>query len=131
MARLARQKGDLDNAYAHASAALSIVESIRSAIAGQELRSSFLASTQDYFELCIDLLMQMHRKNPKARHDSDALAISERARARSLLDLLTEARAEILEGADQQLVAKERELQRQLNAAAAAQQQLLSGTAHF
>jgi CHAT domain-containing protein/Tfp pilus assembly protein PilF len=128
LAHLARQKGDLVNAYAQASAALTIIESIRSGIAGQELRSSFLASTRDYFELCIDLLMQMHQKNPKDRHDSEALAITERARARSLLDLLTEARAEILEGADQRLIAKQHELQRQLNATATAQQQLLSGT---
>jgi CHAT domain-containing protein/Tfp pilus assembly protein PilF len=128
LAQLAGLTGDLGTAYGHAVSALSIIESIRSSVAGQELRSSFLASTQDYFELCIDLLMKMHRHNPAANHDAEALAISEKARARSLLDLLTEARTEILEGADQRLVAREHGLQRQLNAAATAQQQLLTGT---
>ena len=56
-----------------------------------------------------------------------AFAIAERTRARSLLDTLAEARAEPRQGVDERLLERERTLQRQLNAQAARQAQLLDG----
>src|SRR5262249_4962031 len=54
-------------------------------------------------------------------YDRRAFEASERARARSLLDLLSESRADIREGADPGLLARERDLRQRLNARAAAQ----------
>ena len=68
---------------------------MRTNIAGQELRASYFASRQEFFETYIDVLMQMHKQNPAAAFDATALAVSERARARSLLELLKESRADI------------------------------------
>jgi CHAT domain-containing protein/Tfp pilus assembly protein PilF len=56
-----------------------------------------------------------------------AFATAERARARSLLEILAEARAEIRHGVDPVLLASERQLQQQLNAKAGRHTQLLSG----
>ncbi len=42
--------------------------------------------------------MQLHQQNPNQGYDGEALHISERARARSLLELLTEATANIRQG---------------------------------
>jgi CHAT domain-containing protein/Tfp pilus assembly protein PilF len=53
-----------------------------------------------------------------------AFATAERARARSLLDILTEAAAGIRQGVDADLLERERLLQRQLNATAARQTQV-------
>jgi CHAT domain-containing protein len=52
--------------------------------------------------------------------------VSERARARSLLDTLKEANADIRQGVDAALLEREREIQRRLNARAEAQRQLVS-----
>ena len=62
--------------------------------------------------------MQMHSREPAKGHDAAALQASERARARSLLESLAEARADIRRGADPKLLAQERSLQQRLNAKA-------------
>ena len=51
--------------------------------------------------------------------DAVALAVSEHARERSLLELLEESRADIRQGVDSSLLEHERSLQQQLNAKAA------------
>src|SRR5262249_14563456 len=63
---------------------------------------------------------------PDEASDAVALAVSERARARSLMELLTEARADIRQGVDSSLLERERSLQQRLNAKAAAQVSLLN-----
>jgi CHAT domain-containing protein len=69
----------------------------------------------------------MHKQNPGASFDAIAFAVSERARARSLLELLIEARADIRQGVDSELLESERSLRQRLNAKAAAQVRLLRG----
>ncbi|HEY6403292.1 MAG TPA: CHAT domain-containing protein, partial [Blastocatellia bacterium] len=64
--------------------------------------------------------MALHEREPAAGYDALALQASERARARSLLEQLAESNAEIRRGVDPQLLERERALQRQLNAKAAA-----------
>ena len=117
----------LDAARAHLEEALALVESVRIRIASQDLRSSFLATVQDYYELHVDVLMQLHRQRPGEGFDAQALQASERARARSLLESLSEARGGIREGVDAQLLERERRLQQALSAKAARQATLLGG----
>jgi CHAT domain-containing protein/Tfp pilus assembly protein PilF len=119
--------GDLINARAQIRSALDIIESTRTKVASQELRSSFLASNKELYEFYIDLLMQMHRNQPSADHNAEALQVSERARARSLLELLAEARADVRQGVDVALLERERSLQQQLSGKAERLTRLLSG----
>jgi CHAT domain-containing protein len=110
------QRGNLKIALDQIKTALAIVEDIRTNVASHDLRTSFLASKQDYYELYIDLLMQLHQQQPGLGYDALALQASEKARARSLLDILIEAQADIRQGVDPQLLDREKWLQRQLNA---------------
>jgi CHAT domain-containing protein/tetratricopeptide (TPR) repeat protein len=126
-ARANRDLGNLAEARRQVETSLKITESLRRKIASQQLRSSFLASVQSRYELYIDLLMQLHQQRPGEGNDAVALQASERARARGLLELLIEANADIRQGVDPGLLARERALQNQLNARAAAQTALLSG----
>ncbi|PYS94630.1 MAG: hypothetical protein DMF64_00075, partial [Acidobacteria bacterium] len=119
--------GNLAKALNDLSPALSIVEALRVKIGSHELRSSYFASMQNYYDFYIDLQMRLHKRQPSAGHVAEALQASERGRARSLLELLTEAGADIRQGVDPKLVARERALQLQLNASAQRQIQLLSG----
>jgi hypothetical protein len=82
------------------------------------LRSSYFATAQGYYESYIDLLMEMSKREPAKNHDATALQASERARARSLIESLTEARADIRRGVDPNLLAQERTLQQRVNAKA-------------
>ena len=126
IAQIERNRGQLAEARTDIEAALVIVEGLRTKIAGQELRASYFATTQQYFEFYIDLLMRLQRLDPNRRYGAMALEASERARARSLLDVLTEARADIREGVDPVLLEQEVALQQRLNASAERQTRLLS-----
>lgn len=118
LARLEADRGRLDEARRYAEQSLDIVEALRSDISGDELRASFFATVQEYYESYIDLLMRQHALAPRAGHDAEALQASERRRARSLLDVLAEAGADI--GGDVPPAMRERELEarRRVNARA-------------
>lgn len=121
--------GDLNTARERIEAALEIAESLRSNVASQELRASFFASVQKFYDLYVQILMKMHERNRSGSFDAMALQASERARARSLLDILTEAGANIRQGADPTLLEREQTLRQQLNAKASRQTQLLTSKA--
>lgn len=126
-ARAARDLGRLKESRASVEAALDIVESTRSAFNSPDLRASFQASVQDYYDFYIDLLMRLHRDAPSAGYDAAALRASERARARGLLEMLAEARADIRQGVDAKLLERERSLQGQLRAGSERLTRLLGG----
>ena len=122
-----RNLGKLSEARTKIEAALSITESLRTKVDSQELRSSFFASVQDRYDFYIDLLMRLHQEHPAEGNDAAALQASERARARSLLELLSESRVDIRQGVDPELLTREHALQQQLNAREANRTVLLSG----
>ncbi len=122
-----RQQNNLTDAKTEIETAINIIESLRTQIASQELRQSYFARNQDYYQFYIDLLMQLHQQNPNQGYDGEALHISERARARSLIELLTEATANIRSGADPKLLEQEQSLQQQLNDLENRKYQLQSG----
>jgi len=126
IARVEQTRGNLTQARQNIEQAIGLIESLRTATTSQELRASYLASQQDFYRAYIDILMQMHKQKPDAAFDSAAFAASERARARSLLELLAESRADIRQGVDSALLERERSLRRSLNANAAAQVSLLN-----
>lgn len=110
-----RQRGELERALEPGRRALEIVEDLRLKPYSEELRISFFAAAQTYFDAYIDLLMEAGRADPAAGHIARALQQSERARSRSLLDLLSEAGAEIRDTAAPGLLEDERRIQRLLN----------------
>jgi CHAT domain-containing protein/tetratricopeptide (TPR) repeat protein len=126
IAHVERKRGNLTQARQLIEQAVGLIESLRANIAGQELRASYFASRQDFYRSYIDILMQMHKQNSDAVFDAVAFAVSERARARSLLELLKESRADIRQGVDSSLLERERSLRQRINAKAAAQVSLLN-----
>lgn len=91
LARLERDLGRTAEARDHAAEAVGVVETLRTRIDDPDLRASFTATLHEAYELLIDLQVRMHRAAPGAGLDRAALATSERARARTLLELLAEA----------------------------------------
>jgi CHAT domain-containing protein/tetratricopeptide (TPR) repeat protein len=100
LATLQRSQGNLPAAKQSIEAAISIVENIRKDVTSSDLRTSFLASKQDYYKIKIGILMDLHQQQPTKGFDNQALETSERGRARGLVELLTEA------GIDRQLKPK-------------------------
>lgn len=107
LARTEIDARDLPRARSLLEAGIQIIESLRKEVRQPDLRASFLASRKDTYELYTETLMSLNRAHPGEGHDAEALQASERTRARSLLDILTEAGAGLREGADPALVEKE------------------------
>jgi CHAT domain-containing protein/tetratricopeptide (TPR) repeat protein len=122
-----RDRGNLNSALTQMEASITILEELRTKIGSQELRASYFATVQDDYQFYIDLLMQLHKTNPNKGYDALALHASERARARSLLELLTEANANIRSGINPELLQQERTLQQQLSTAEYNREKLLKG----
>jgi CHAT domain-containing protein/Tfp pilus assembly protein PilF len=127
LAGVERDRGKLNEARAAMEEGIRIIESLRAKVGGAELRVSYLAVHQGYYERYIDVLMRLHEQFPEAGHDERALEASERGRARVLLESLVEARADIRQGVDRKLVERERSLRQQLNAKEEQRSRLLSG----
>lgn len=127
MARAESDQDDLQSASQRTESALAIINSLRTKVASLDLRASYFASVQDLFKLHIDLLMRLHRRQPTAGFDVAALKAYEQARARSLIDMLAEASADIRQGVDPALFARQRSLQQMLNAEADRQIRLFGG----
>jgi tetratricopeptide (TPR) repeat protein/CHAT domain-containing protein len=121
-----RDRGNLVEARRQIEAALAITENLRSKYTNKQLGSSYFATVQDYYKFYIDLLMRLHKQDASAGFDAEALHVSERARARALLDSLSEAGADIRQGVDPTLVERERSLKQQLAAEESTQTGLLS-----
>ncbi|MEL6457151.1 MAG: CHAT domain-containing protein [Cyanobacteria bacterium J06621_15] len=106
---------NLQKALTNSKAAVDIIEKLRTKVDSNELRTSYFATVQDIYKLHIDILMQLHKQNPSKGYDAQALHASEKYRARGLLELLTEANADIRKGVNPQLVAQEKRLQQLIN----------------
>lgn len=127
MAVVKRDQGSLDESRQSIEAAIELVESLRGRISNRELRTSYFATVQNYYSFYIDLLMRMHKQRPAAGNDARALQVSERARARALLETLAEANVDIRQGVDPVLIERERAIQKALNSKAQEQVKLLTG----
>jgi CHAT domain-containing protein/uncharacterized protein HemY len=126
LALVEEKRGHLAEARTKMEAALAIVETLRTRIVGQELRASYFATVQQQFETYISLLMRMHREEPAKGYDALAMQASERARARSMIEMLAEAHADIRQGVAPALLARERGLQQQLTTMAERQTRLFT-----
>jgi CHAT domain-containing protein len=117
-AQLARDNGQLNDARASIVAALAIVEEWRAKINVSYLRASYLATAEDYYELATDILLRLHKADPTHGYDAEAFQVSERERARTLIETLTEAPYELRIGGDQKLLQQEQILQQKISATA-------------
>ncbi len=90
LGRALARSGDLDGARESLELAVQGIEAQREEPLSAGLRMSYQASRQSYYEELIGLLMDLDRRRPGRGHDRAALAVAERARARSLLDTLAE-----------------------------------------
>jgi CHAT domain-containing protein len=115
IARLELERGNPIGARSQIETVLAIVESFRNKLVSDNLRVSYFSSVQSYYELYIDILMRLSKEQTNEGHDAAALQASERARARSLIELLIEAHADIQQGADAALVHRERSLRDRIN----------------
>lgn len=126
LACLERDRGGLLVAHQRAEEALTTFESLRRGIISPRLRASLFASIRETYELNLEVLAALDARQPGEGFDATALLASERGRARSLLEMLTESGTEIRRGVDAGLLDQERKLQQLIAGKAERQTRMLS-----
>ena len=110
VARAHYSLGSYDEALSYIEQSLKLIEQLRTNVASPELRASYFSGVHKHYELCIDILTTLDRLRPGEGFAAKALSVSEDARARSLLDLIIESRADLRQGVAPELLEQEREL---------------------
>jgi len=108
------QLQDLPSALQTIQAAIALIEEIRGQLIIPSDRTAYFATVEDYYKLQIGILMRLHQQQPNQGYDVQAFNVSERATARTLIELLAEAKADIRNGIDPQLYQEEQSLIRRL-----------------
>ena len=116
LARLEQQQGHLAEALHHIEASLTLVEGIRATARQRGARYRPIRLWQEYTELQIELLLAHYLETGDQALEARAFEISDLARARNLYDLVLESQIGVRTTAPQALLARERQIQRRLNA---------------
>lgn len=105
------EDGDVAAATTEGLRALDLIESLRSDVSSEGLRISFFASKRPLYERAIELLLTRAARDGQPSHAREAFRVSERSRARALLDLLVEGQVRIEERTDGAVLREWRQLQ--------------------
>jgi CHAT domain-containing protein len=116
LARAESEQGKLDAARQHMEEALGLIELTRTRTDSEQLRASFFANRLDAYGFYVGLLMRAHAVGGDAALLTKAFETSERARARSLIEMLAESGADPRRDADPTLVRRQHEITQLLNA---------------
>ncbi len=127
IAHLELGQGEIEGARKHCDEALGIFDSLRSTITNPSLRAWFSHAGRKVYEVNLQALLRQNQMHPNAGYDAAAVVAMEKARARSLLELLGESQARIREGVDPALLDREVSLRRAIARKAQQQELLLSG----
>ncbi|NJL89471.1 MAG: tetratricopeptide repeat protein [Coleofasciculaceae cyanobacterium SM2_1_6] len=115
LALVQQSLNDIPSALQSIQGAIAIVEDIRGQLLDPEFRTSYFATVQGYYKLQITLLMELNQRNPNQGYNSQAFNVTEQSKARTLIELLTESKADIRNGVDPQLLQQEQDIQTQLD----------------
>lgn len=111
LAQVKRSQGDLPAALALIQESLRSIEEFRLRPPWQNLRATYFATVQDYYDFAVELLMELESRTPHRGYSVEAFNVSERSRARSLLDLLQASGVELRERVPATLVEAKRRLE--------------------
>lgn len=82
-------RGHFAESKIHIEEAINMLESLRLRAGQTENRQAMFAQSHFYYDFYVNLLMELHSKNPSSGFDVEALRGAERSRGRTLIDLLS------------------------------------------
>ncbi|MBI1745753.1 MAG: CHAT domain-containing protein [Acidobacteria bacterium] len=110
LGKLCETQGDRSGAQQFYKEALAIIESARTALRGETLRSGFLTDKIDVYEAMLRTLLTEDRTAHDPHSIAQAFDYAERSKARVMLDLLSEASAHIEQGIPVDLQSRRQQL---------------------
>lgn len=115
IAQIERSRLNLAKARDRIEEAIRIVEKLRNRLSGRQLQMIYFAQRHDLYALAIDVRMKLYEAHLSHADLEAAVSISEKARARNLLDLLSEARINLNSSLSQANAEKYMLLQREID----------------
>ena len=110
LARAHKALGNYEAGLSFIEQSLKIIEDLRTNVGSPELRALYFSGVRQHYDLFRDILMQLDRVRPGEGFAERAFLVSERSRARALLDLVQESQAKLRQGATAELRKEEREI---------------------
>jgi CHAT domain-containing protein/tetratricopeptide (TPR) repeat protein len=114
LARVYRHQGRLGESLAAIQQSLALIEQQRQTLSGHSSQAAYFSRLHEHQEFYLGVQMQLHAQSPEAGHAVAAFQASEHSRARSLLEALREARSDIRQGVDANLLQRETVVRQQL-----------------
>jgi CHAT domain-containing protein len=115
-----RNAGQLEEAKAELEKAIEIVESIRNRLSSQDLRTAYFSkSNRIIYEVYVSVLMELFFKTQNPQYQTLAFEYAEKAKARTLLELLALSQVNIRQGVDAKFLEDEKKLRKDLQDKAA------------
>ena len=126
LAQIDMEEGKFDESQAKMKPILEFFESARKQFIQPEQRTTYFSTAQTVYESYIELLMKKHQYGDK-NAATEAFQISERTRARSLLELISQAKIDFRKNANPQMLEREKTLGELINDRSSRLTRLLSG----
>lgn len=92
LAKFEYQTGNLQESKKLLQLAIDAIEQVRSRFVSPQNRALFYSYSQTTYDLLIDVLFHLHEKDPSAGYATQAFLVSEKRRARSLIEQLAESK---------------------------------------
>jgi len=115
LARVARERGQYEEALSNAREGLKIVRQLRGEQLSRRSRSLYFATLRQHYDFIIDLLAELDQKEPGKGHGAEAFHWAEDGRARILLDTLQAGGVDLRRGVEQKLIDRERLKHEEIN----------------
>lgn len=95
--------------------AISIIENIRSDFELEEHKVTFFENKIEIYVRLIKLLFKLNQQKPNLNYDKEAFYYAEKAKARALLDLLTESKIDINQMLEPELQKRQKEIYQKIS----------------
>lgn len=115
LGKLKLDQQDLDAAEQYLRQSIDVTEDIRRTPSTGDLTAAFSATIHERYERYIDCLMQKQKKQESQKLAITAFELSEKARVRSLKELLQATQTNLIPGVEPQLAHQERSLRQSLS----------------
>lgn len=103
--------GQLDQARAHYVKAIEAMEGVRAKLSVAEEKAGFYQNKVEVYNNLLAVLLKLGEKNPGQGLESEAFHVAESARARAFSDLLAEARGNLEQNLEADLLKRQREIE--------------------
>lgn len=107
--------GEAFSALEHYKKAIEVIEIVRNEFPTKEYKSGFLEGKIEIYGSLINLLFELHQKNPLKGYDREAFYFAEKSKARAFLDELQEASIDLKANLKADLKTKERRILKEIS----------------